>query len=951
MRRLLTLLTLLSPSAAGEPTILAQSTAAQFVRQVELRPDGPLVGVTEADLLKLVALAPGEQFTPAGIRSTIRQIHATRLFFDVQAHVDTVAPNQVDVAFVLLRAYRIDRIEFSGDVPMSRNLLGTRLPLRPRVPYSQRLLDESLEALRGIYREYGFYRPVIRHTIEVDDSKAIVRVRFQIDAGPQIPIGSLQYESEPPELTSSLSLGQLRLQPGQPFSPQIVARELETVRRRLSRRGYLRAVVYIADEAELDFSREVLDLSIRIVAREHTDIQFTGTPLDPELVERMPLFTSSGPGAAFPPRSADFLRRALQDDGYLAATVELQEDTAFGRPEQLTFHVDRGPTLTLRQIDFQGNTALDDETLGSIVSLRPRGTFSGGKLSQEALDQDVERLQRAFQRLGFLDAIVTPDFEVTANDLRVIFRVEEGPQVRVRYLDIRGVVEVSAAEIRQRMRLADGQPYSPLLLAEDRTAVMALYEDRGFRNVEFVSEIDRISADEVDVAVVITEHDAYRVAATLVLGNRRTRRSVIENRIELVGGQPFSQNDALQTETNLYDLAIFNRVRIRDIPRQADPLERFVLIEVEEARQYLVQYGLGYSSFEGVRGTVGFSNNNLFGAARSLSLNLRAGARRQRGNLSLTFPRPFAIRLPTVLSLSVDNDNRVDRGPDDRISDVRGRPFDSLRYIASLQSEQKLSRTESLFYRYKFESVKLNVPDDFQEPLEFFRTEDVRLSSVSVTYLNDAREPTFDPQGGFFLNGEAQLTPKFLGSEAQFLRILTQGQYYLGLSPRFTLATSLRLGTIVPFGEDASELPETTVPISEQFFAGGASTLRGLPQDLAGPLLRDENGDLVLVNRGTEDDPDLVAVAEGGNALVIANVELRYPILGILAGAVFYDVGNVYRSFRDFSGGDLSHSVGLSLGLRTPVGPIRFDVAYNPSPPDAPGFRRWLLHFNLGHPF
>ena len=107
----------------------------------------------------------------------------------------------------------------------------------------------------------------------------------------------------------------------------------------------------------------------------------------------------------------------------------------------------------------------------------------------------------------------------------------------------------------------------------------------------------------------------------------------------------------------------------------------------------------------------------------------------------------------------------------------------------------------------------------------------------------------------------------------------------------------------------------------------------------------------MVIDRGNKESPDETAVAEGGNALIISNIELRFPLIAFLGGTLFYDAGNVYRSFSDFSGAKVSHSIGVGLAVNTPVGPLRFDLAYNPSPPDAPGFRRWILHFNLGHPF
>src|SRR5690606_21649745 len=139
------------------------------------------------------------------------------------------------------------------------------------------------------------------------------------------------------------------------------------------------------------------------------------------------------------------------------------------------------------------------------------------------------------------------------------------------------------------------------------------------------------------------------------------------------------------------------------------------------------------------------------------------------------------------------------------------------------------------------ERVQLTVPDDLVAPLQFFRAqEDVRLSRLSTSYLNESRDDPTNPREGFLVNGEVQVAPGFLGSQEEFLSILTQGQYYYPIFPDLIVAASLRMGATTPFGGTAERPVANPVPISERFFAGGGTTLRGLPQDLAGPLLTDE---------------------------------------------------------------------------------------------------------------
>jgi outer membrane protein insertion porin family len=139
------------------------------------------------------------------------------------------------------------------------------------------------------------------------------------------------------------------------------------------------------------------------------------------------------------------------------------------------------------------------------------------------------------------------------------------------------------------------------------------------------------------------------------------------------------------------------------------------------------------------------------------------------------------------------------------------------------------------------------------------------------------------------------------------------------------LATSFRLGLKEPFGSTLQ------VPISERFFAGGSTTLRGFGLDLAGPL-----------------DPATGAPL-GGNTLFIANFELRIPVAGNFSVAPFYDAGNVFARIRDFKLATFSNTLGIGLRYRTPFGPIRVDIGRNLAPP--PGQPSTKVFFTIGNPF
>ena len=121
-----------------------------------------------------------------------------------------------------------------------------------------------------------------------------------------------------------------------------------------------------------------------------------------------------------------------------------------------------------------------------------------------------------------------------------------------------------------------------------------------------------------------------------------------------------------------------------------------------------------------------------------------------------------------------------------------------------------------------------------------------------------------------------------------------------------------------------------SVGVSERFFSGGGTTIRGFDQNTLGPQ-------------------DFSGQPAGGNAVLILNNEFRFPVYGFLDGVTFVDAGNVYRHIEDFSLSDLRTSAGAGLRIRTPYALIRLDYGVNLRP--RPGEIRGKFFFSIGQAF
>ena len=207
--------------------------------------------------------------------------------------------------------------------------------------------------------------------------------------------------------------------------------------------------------------------------------------------------------------------------------------------------------------------------------------------------------------------------------------------------------------------------------------------------------------------------------------------------------------------------------------------------------------------------------------------------------------------------------------------------------------------------------------------------------------LADTRDKPLDAHRGIYQTVDLGLTSGALGASASFVRFLGQMAYYRPVYSSLVWANDVRLGLVKAFAG-------SRVPLSQLFFSGGASSLRGFPINGAGP----QRPVPVCSNPNDPSTCTLISVPVGGNQLFILNSELRFPthIKKGLGAALFYDGGNVYdrigfsRFFKDYS-----HNIGFGLRYDTPVGPIRIDVGRNLSP--LPGVKATQLYISLGQAF
>jgi outer membrane protein assembly factor BamA len=570
-----------------------------------------------------------------------------------------------------------------------------------------------------------------------------------------------------------------------------------------------------------------------------------------------------------------------------------------------------------------------------------------------------------YKNLGYGDVTVDTNVVDREPKIYITFQVTEGSQTVVDNLTIEGNSQISSSALSPKggLRLRPGQPFSPKALADDRTHIMAVYLDRGFLNSDFDSTVTRLPDDphRVDVTYKITEKQRVQVDQVVLLGNKKTRASLIRKTAKITAEAPMSERALLAGESGLHDLGVFDWASVDARRPITDQTNEDVLVKLHEAGRNEITYGFGLQvarrggnipsgtialpglppvtsgapnftaeekTFVSPRGSITFTRYNLRGLAESASASILVSRLDQRALATYTDPHFRASSWSSLVSASIE---RTTENP----------TFAARLAEGSWQVEKSLNKdkTRRMQLRYRFRRTILSnllIPG-----LVLPQDQRLRLSTLSATWIRDTRDKPLDASKGFYQTLDLAITPKALGSNANFARFLGQSSYYKPFGPT-VWANRITLGLAKAFGNGSD------VPTSERFFSGGETTLRGFPINGAGPQR-------TVPACSNPADPSTcvnLQVPIGGRQLFILNSELRFP-LGIkegLGAAVFYDGGNVYgpigisRFIQDYT-----NTIGVGLRYKTPVGPIRFDIGQNLNP--VTGVKATQFYITLGQAF
>lgn len=857
----------------------------------------------------------------------------------------------VIVIFTVTPQARIGDVTFAGITGANIEDLRARLTDLDRgTRYSEASMRRGAEQIYEVYRDRGFYQVIVEPKVILDQAGSVANVTFNVTPGPPAQVASFEFDGTPKIPVEKLREGMLS-KPGSAFSRAQLADDMNHIRDLHLAAGYLDARIG-PPTVSYDDEKNAVSVNLPIVSGPVLAVRVDGYEIrDKKLREVLPILREGGIDATSLEDASRRLRSYLQEEGYFFAEVPVPPvpDTTAGNAE-IVFKADPKQRYRITEIRIEGTTAFGfQEVSGELRSKTETffpvpifSKYTRGITSEQALRRDGDLLVTRLRDLGYrkarlvsINRAVNPD-----NDqLVIIFSLEEGPRAHVSEITFTGNNLSTADELRALIRIGPGDPASLTEVKIDGGTILQNYFDRGYALAAVSTRLTDLPGDRVRVNYEVKEGPLVFINWVRVneTGTRqRTRSGRVATFLRFKAGDLLLNDNLVRTEQELYTIGAFRRVQVRSEAigpeSEIGTITRDVFVNLDEGKSRNLIYGGGYQSDEGWRGILELSDPNTFGRLTTASLRLRASQRNLLGQLSYTDPRPFGLKTPALAALFLQREQRP--------------AFNSRRATALVQLERRITDQSLMLFRYSFENVRVTNPEEVIDR----RDRPVRLGRVSASYAFDARDNPFDATSGRYHSLDVSVALTALGGNEQFVRFFSENQLYhdVGGSGKTILAGNLRVGvarsyTRVKPDTDANDLENSLLPITERFFTGGSTTLRGYDFEQAGP--RDENNK-----------------PRGGNALVIFNAELRRSVYRQLALVGFYDGGNVFLTASRINFRDLTHTIGIGLRVKTPLGPLRVDFGYlvsDPltgaalSPAALAGIRlpRTQVHFSFGQAF
>jgi len=592
-------------------------------------------------------------------------------------------------------------------------------------------------------------------------------------------------------------------------------------------------------------------------------------------------------------------------------------------------------------IEIRGNQRINEQAIRSVVT-----TQVGDEASAERLERD----RLAIEALGWFRTVtVTPQNQPDMT-VRVIFTVLEYPVLKE--LQITGNTLFTEEQIREKLKTRPGQVFNRADWAADVDMITGLYTTDGY-SVRPLFDITSPDSTFLQDGILKLEISELRVGSVQLKWplrdiknedgevvrreeTHKTRNYVVLRELTLKPGELYNSKHLQRDYRALTNLGFFETVRPQ-VDIQED-LTVAIQWELAERRTGNVTLGAGYSPRQQIIGRGELSEQNFRGKGQSIGISAEIGTFGGDGlpSLELQFYEPWLTKDRTSLNVNLYNKLvwRFSRSLLDQ-NRFESRYFERrVGGIVSFGRPFKIPIT--LGFRYDDVSTR-----DLPARVRFPR-QDGRVASINAIRSWNNRDYTTNPTEGGLSRFSTEFGHAALDKAAREPFRTSFFSKNVADIRRYWRLKKLKATEEPAREQEAQKTPVLAarimggatigqIPFFEQFFVGGAESLRGYLEDRF-----------------------------WGKYMFLASVEYRRPVMNRIVGVLFMDAGSAWGTnssfqfgggggrgistqFQQDSGFRIHPAIGVGIRVATPIGPVRLDLGF--------GEEGSRTHFSIGHAF
>ena len=518
---------------------------------------------------------------------------------------------------------------------------------------------------------------------------------------------------------------------------------------------------------------------------------------------------------------------------------------------------------------------LKDRRPSSLPALRAR------------LDADLEIVDKILKSEGYYGYRIDHRIDATQKPVSVLLTVDPGTAYKltrydIHYLDAEAGSKLPADLKKIGITLGDPARAETIVNAQSKLIRQLGEQGHPYATVEDRTVLVHHADKTVTVALEVRAGPATTFGPITVTGNERVEDAYIVRLADLRQGDTFNLSKMDDARRRLFGTNLFDTVTINRPQTFPGQPQLPVTIEVKEKDRRSVGLGGFYSTTEGAGVEASWTHRNLFGQGERLELGTRVAEREL--SAFADFLKPNVGRL----------DQNITARSDLKREDTDA--YDQSSFANTVGVQRKLSDHWKGSLAAAFETSRIRETDN--PPAQEYL-----IVGFPAQLAYDGSNDLFDPSEGVRMTFDASPNQVFGDSTARFLLASVIGSTYHEVWPNKRVVLAARGHVASLLGAEVDD-----IPASRRLYAGGGGSIRGYDYQSVGPL--DAN------NKPT-----------GGRSLVEMSFEARIRITDTIGVVPFVDGGSA--SEDKFPATDsFQWAAGLGLRYYTPIGPLRFDVAF-----------------------